>query len=188
VSDTSACGTRKVTCGDPLGTRASVPRNQDRGSRGCSRRSPMAIVGGLDLHRKQITFDVVDIDTRSGAAGPDQPGGPPVVPRLAGRARWWAGRSGGRGLHRVAVHHRGVPASHYPTPPPATNPRGCGCASSPPPGGLSAPRAATSCTSTRPGPGPPRSPPPTPGFARSPCPEPRHTPAQPRTRSTGRRR
>lgn len=65
-----------------------------------------------------------------------------------------------------------APAPPYPRSPLATKPNGCAYASSPPPDGSSAPRGATSCTSTRPGPGPPRSLPPTPDSARSSCPDP----------------
>ena len=59
-------------------------------------------------------------------------------------------------------------------------PKRCGYASSPPPAGSSAPPAATSCTSTPPGPGPPQSPPRTPGASPSSTPTPaRRAPSGP---------
>ena len=48
----------------------------------------MPIVGGLDIDRKQITFDYVDLD-RGGPARPDRSGRPgapaAVAARFAGR-------------------------------------------------------------------------------------------------------
>ena len=34
----------------------------------------MPIVGGLDIHRKQLTFDYLDTVDRGGEARPDRPG------------------------------------------------------------------------------------------------------------------
>ena len=45
---------------DPLGTEASVPSGTRPWFLMVLEEVPMAIVGGLDLHRKQITFDVLD--------------------------------------------------------------------------------------------------------------------------------
>src|SRR3954462_1179970 len=45
---------------DPLGTEASVPLGTRPWFLMVLEEVPMAIVGGLDLHRKQITFDVLD--------------------------------------------------------------------------------------------------------------------------------
>jgi hypothetical protein len=36
----------------------------------------MTIVGGFDVHRKQITFDYLDSTTEQGALGPDPSGNP----------------------------------------------------------------------------------------------------------------
>ena len=36
----------------------------------------MAIVGGFDIHRRQVTFDYLDTVHRAGAAGPDRSGVP----------------------------------------------------------------------------------------------------------------
>ena len=64
----------------------------------------MPIVGGLDIHRKQITFDYLDTATRGGAARPDRPGRPGASGRVAGAAfhrprtrtsRWRAAPGGG---------------------------------------------------------------------------------------------
>ena len=64
----------------------------------------MAIVGGLDLHRKQITFDVLDTVSGAVCAGA---GSAPADRQLF---RCWlagfdrpAGGSGGGGMHRLAV-------------------------------------------------------------------------------------
>ena len=46
---------------------------------------PMTMVGGLDVHRQQITFDYVD-DDGFGALGSDPPGDAANVAALAGRA------------------------------------------------------------------------------------------------------
>jgi transposase len=48
---------------DPLGTEASVPLGTRPWFLMVLEEVPMAMVGGLDLHRKQITFDVLDTDT-----------------------------------------------------------------------------------------------------------------------------
>jgi hypothetical protein len=48
---------------DPLGAGASVLGEPGRWFHRVLEEVPMGIVGGLDLHRKQITFDVVDTDT-----------------------------------------------------------------------------------------------------------------------------
>src|SRR6476469_9376201 len=45
---------------DPLGTEASVPSGTRPWFLMVLEEVPMAIVGGMDLHRKQITFDVLD--------------------------------------------------------------------------------------------------------------------------------
>ena len=45
---------------DPLGTEASVPVGTSPWFLMVLEEVPMAIVAGLDLHRKQITFDVLD--------------------------------------------------------------------------------------------------------------------------------
>src|SRR3954462_15291293 len=45
---------------EPLGTEASVPLGTRPWFLMVLEEVPMAIVGGLDLHRKQITFDVLD--------------------------------------------------------------------------------------------------------------------------------
>ena len=45
---------------DPLGTEASVPLGTRPWFLMVLEEVPMAIVEGLDLHRKQITFDVLD--------------------------------------------------------------------------------------------------------------------------------
>jgi hypothetical protein len=58
-----------------------------------------------------------------------------------------------------------------PTPPAVRPEHSNGEAGAPGEGGWCAPRAAASCTSTPPGPGPRRSPPPTPDSARSPPPD-----------------
>ena len=78
---------------------------------------PMTMVGGFDVHRKQITFDYVDDDglVRWGA---DPAGDAGDVAALVGRAlpRWGCGVRVG-GLYWVAVCGRGVGR------------RRCGCAS-----------------------------------------------------------
>ena len=45
---------------------------------------PMTMVGGFDVHRKQITFDYVDDRDRVGALGPDPSGHPEDAAELAG--------------------------------------------------------------------------------------------------------
>ena len=45
----------------------------------------MTMVGGLDVHRQQITFDYVDNDG-VGPVGPDPPGDAEDVAGMAGRA------------------------------------------------------------------------------------------------------
>ena len=47
----------------------------------------MPTVGGLDIHRKQITFDYLDTVTGAGAARPDRPGRPGAPACLAGAVR-----------------------------------------------------------------------------------------------------
>ena len=77
----------------------------------------MTIVGGFDVHRKQITFDYVDDDGLV-RCGSDPSGDPQDAAGLAGRAlpgRGCGVRAGG--LHRVAVCGRGAGG------------RGCGGAS-----------------------------------------------------------
>src|SRR6185436_6293654 len=69
---------------------------------------PMTMVGGLDVHRQQITFEYVDDD---GLVhwGQIRPGNPQDIAGLAGRAlpgREWGVRAGG--LYRVAVCQRGA--------------------------------------------------------------------------------
>ena len=44
----------------------------------------MTIVGGFDVHRKQLTFDYVDTETRGGAMGSDPSGHPQNAAELAG--------------------------------------------------------------------------------------------------------
>jgi hypothetical protein len=44
---------------------------------------PMAIAGGLDGHRRQITFDYVDAETGQVRPGPDRAGGPTAAAPLA---------------------------------------------------------------------------------------------------------
>jgi len=45
----------------------------------------MPIVGGLDIHRKQLTFDYLDTATGEVKRGQIAPGAPAV---LAGAVRW----------------------------------------------------------------------------------------------------
>ena len=47
----------------------------------------MPIVGGLDIHRKQITFDVLDTESGEVERGPDRPGRPGAPGCLAGAVR-----------------------------------------------------------------------------------------------------
>ena len=69
----------------------------------------MPIVGGLDIHRKQITFDYLDTVHGGGAARPDRPGRPGAPAVLAGAVRL-RGRRGVRagGVHRLAVRCGGA--------------------------------------------------------------------------------
>ena len=69
----------------------------------------MTIIGGFDVHRKQITFDYLDTDTGLVRCGEIPSGHPQNTAGLAGRAL--PGRrcgDGGGGLHRVAVCGRGA--------------------------------------------------------------------------------
>jgi hypothetical protein len=71
----------------------------------------MSIVGGFDVHRRQITFDYIDIDIDIGRfQRPDHPGVPSGAAPVAGSAVRRADRRGvrGRGLHRMAVRGRGM--------------------------------------------------------------------------------
>jgi hypothetical protein len=43
----------------------------------------MAIVGGLDIHRRQITYDWIDTDSGETCSGAAQPGHPPGAAQLA---------------------------------------------------------------------------------------------------------
>ena len=62
----------------------------------------MAMVGGFDVHRQQITFDYVDNDGLDGAVGPDPSGDAEDVAELAGRAlSGWGRTVRAGGLHRV---------------------------------------------------------------------------------------
>ena len=63
----------------------------------------MAIIGGLDVHRRQITFDDLDGDTGELVRGRGGAGGSGNAEGLAGPVRWAAGGVRGGGLHRVAV-------------------------------------------------------------------------------------
>ena len=47
----------------------------------------MPIVGGLDIHRKQITFDYLDTVTGQVRRGQVSPGGPGAPAGLAGAVR-----------------------------------------------------------------------------------------------------
>jgi hypothetical protein len=54
--------TGKMTCaGTPSGSRMLLIRRPSMGR--SSKEVPMSILGGLDVHRRQITFDWVDHDT-----------------------------------------------------------------------------------------------------------------------------
>ena len=48
---------------------------------------PMGIIGGLDIHRKQLTFDYVDDGHGSGVTGADRSGGPAASGGLADPVR-----------------------------------------------------------------------------------------------------
>ena len=70
----------------------------------------MSIVGGLDIHRKQLTFDYLDTVSGQVVARAGRARGPGAPARLAGpvrRARRRC-RVRDRGLHRVAVRRRGA--------------------------------------------------------------------------------
>ena len=72
----------------------------------------MSMVCGLDLHRRQITFDALDGRVGRVVAGPGVAAGSGTVPAVATRRRdsSSAGRPGGvggGGLHRLAVCRRG---------------------------------------------------------------------------------
>ena len=68
----------------------------------------MPIAGGLDIHRKQLTFDSRHGD-RGGNARPDRPGRPGAPAGLAGAVRRpWRGRVRDGGVHGVAVCRRGA--------------------------------------------------------------------------------
>jgi transposase len=60
VADTGHESAKGDMWRDPLGTEASVPLGTRPWFLMVLEEVPMAIVGGLDLHRKQITFDVLD--------------------------------------------------------------------------------------------------------------------------------
>ena len=64
---------------------------------------PGEIIGGLDVHRRQITYDWIDTDTgqtRQGQLAPASRGAPA---ELAGAVRRPAGRVRAGGLYRLAV-------------------------------------------------------------------------------------
>jgi hypothetical protein len=67
----------------------------------------MRIVGGLDIHRQQVTFDWVDLDTGEPKRGR-------ITPADRVGFRKWLGQFDGEvevvleGLHRLAVHRRGM--------------------------------------------------------------------------------
>jgi len=69
----------------------------------------MPIVGGLDIHRKQLTFDY--LDTAAGEVKRGQ-----IAPADRAHLRSWLARFAGRndvafaleGLHRLAVYRRGA--------------------------------------------------------------------------------
>src|SRR4029453_17282363 len=67
---------------DPLGTEASVPLETRPWFLMVLEEAPMAMVGGLDLHRKQITFDVLDTDSGGGCRGR-------LCPAVRGWFRGW---------------------------------------------------------------------------------------------------
>ena len=69
----------------------------------------MPIVGGLDIHRKQITFDYLDTVTGEVRARPGRPGRPGAPAGLAGPVRRLGRcRVRGGGVRRVAVCRRGA--------------------------------------------------------------------------------
>ena len=69
----------------------------------------MPIVGGLDIHRKQLTFDY--LDTVTGEVGRGQ-----IAPAIGEHLRAWLARFADRddvafaveGVHRVAICRRGA--------------------------------------------------------------------------------
>src|SRR3954471_17872007 len=66
-----------------------------------SRRAPMAIVGGFDVHRAQITFDYLDTDTGEVATGQIRPATRAVL------RNWLEERFAGRdGAAFAVVRHR----------------------------------------------------------------------------------
>jgi hypothetical protein len=69
----------------------------------------MPIVGGPDIHRKQITFDYLDTVTGQVQRGQISPADRAAPARLAGAVRRPPGRRvRGRAVHRVAVCRRGT--------------------------------------------------------------------------------
>ena len=70
----------------------------------------MSIVGGLDIHRKQITFDYLEIETGEVERGQIAPADRAHLAGLAGGAVRRAGRCRvrGGGVHGVAVCRRGA--------------------------------------------------------------------------------
>src|SRR4051794_38434264 len=70
---------------------------------------PMSIVGGLDIHRKQLTFDWVDEQNGKWERGRITPADREPPRRLADPVRPGRGRTSGvrdGRLHRLAVHRR----------------------------------------------------------------------------------
>ncbi len=69
----------------------------------------MAIAGGFDIHRRQITFDYVDSETGQVRRGRIAPACQVCAAGLAGTVRRPRGRDvRGGGLHRMAVRGRGA--------------------------------------------------------------------------------
>jgi transposase len=62
----------------------------------------MSIVGGFDVHRRQITFDYVDTDTGRSQRGRITPACRAVL------RRWLAERFAGRLRYIECWHHRGT--------------------------------------------------------------------------------
>ena len=75
---------------DPLGTEASVPSGTRPWFLMVLEEVPMAIVGGFDVHRAQITFDYLDTDTGEVATGQIRPATRAVL------RNWLAERFAGR--------------------------------------------------------------------------------------------
>ena len=72
----------------------------------------MSMVGGLDLHRRQITYDVLDVETGEMLARTALAAGSVAVPALAGTgggdsSTGRVGRARGGGLHGLALRGRG---------------------------------------------------------------------------------